>query len=241
MTGKELAEKAVDLAKNYKTVYMWGVFGAPVTESVISAKSKQYPSWYTKAKQAELRKLIGKGYFAFDCVCLIKAILWGWNGDKSKAYGGAKYASNGVPDISANVLINRCTSVSAGGWNNLKVGECLWCTGHVGIYIGNGLAVECTPAWANDVQITAVTNIGAKAGYNSRKWTKHGKIPWISYAEPIQKGDTVKVTKAKTYTGAAFRVYYKEYTVMELKGDRAVIGVNGIITAAVNVANLEKV
>lgn len=29
MTAKELVEKAVDIAKNYKTLYVMGCFGAP--------------------------------------------------------------------------------------------------------------------------------------------------------------------------------------------------------------------
>lgn len=39
--------------------------------------------------------------FGFDCVCLIKGVLWGWHGDKNAVYGGATYTSNGVPDIGA--------------------------------------------------------------------------------------------------------------------------------------------
>ena len=55
-TGAQLADKAKDVALNHKTIYMWGVFGAPVTESVIAGKTRQYPSWYTAAKQATFRK-----------------------------------------------------------------------------------------------------------------------------------------------------------------------------------------
>lgn len=47
------------------------------------------------------------------------------------------------------------------------------------------LAVECTPAWKNGVQITAVANIGSKSGYNARKWKKWGKIPYVTYKEEI--------------------------------------------------------
>ena len=36
MKASELVRKVTDIAKNYKTVYMWGVFGAPVTESRVS-------------------------------------------------------------------------------------------------------------------------------------------------------------------------------------------------------------
>ena len=54
-------------------------------------------------------------------------------------------------------------------------------------------------------------------------------------------GDTVKVKSgAKTYNGGALAVfvYTQKYEVMELKGDRAVIGQHGQVTAAVNKADL---
>ena len=182
MSANDFIAKAKDIAQNYNTVYMWAVFGAPVTESIIATKTRQYPSWYTASKQASFRKLIGKDYFGFDCVNLIKAILWGWKGDRSKTWGGATYASNGVPDTNANGMITKCLNVSASNWASITPGEVVWMSGHIGIYIGDGLAVECTPKWKNRVQITAVGNIGPKAGYNTRTWTKHGKLPWINYA-----------------------------------------------------------
>ena len=78
MKATELASKCKNVAKNYKSVYMFGCFGQPVTASLIEAKSKQYPSFYTAAKKAELKKLIGKGYFGTDCIGLLKLCLWGW-------------------------------------------------------------------------------------------------------------------------------------------------------------------
>lgn len=119
------------------------------------------------SRQAELRGLIEKEYFGFDCVCLVKGILWGWNGDASKKYGGAVYQSNGVPDITEGQMINACNGVSS-DFSKLVPGEFLWMQGHCGVYIGDGLAVECTPKWDNCVQITAVGNLGSKSGYNSR-------------------------------------------------------------------------
>ena len=90
MRASELVKKHIDVAKNYKTVYMWGCFGSPVTDGIITEKAKQYPDWYDAAKQARFRGLIGKGYFGFDCVNLTKGILWGWNGNKNAYYGGAR-------------------------------------------------------------------------------------------------------------------------------------------------------
>ena len=137
-------------------------------------------SYNKNATRTSMIKAASADTFGFDCVCLIKGILWGWTGDKSKPYGGAKYASNGVPDINANTMITKCKDVTT-DFSNIEVGEAVWCEGHIGIYIGDGLAVESTPKWKNCVQITAVANIGSKSGYNARAWSKHGKLPYVSY------------------------------------------------------------
>lgn len=199
MTSAELVKRHIDAAKNYKTVYMWGCFGFPVTESILREKAAQYPSWYTAAKQAELRRLIGKGYFGFDCVNLTKGILWGWNGNQNAVYGGARYAANGVPDVSADGMIAKCKNVSTSNWSSMVPGEGLWGPGHWGLYIGDGLAVECTPAWKNGVQITAVGNIGPKAGYNTRTWTKHGRLPYVDYGGTAAEKNAEIIINGKTY------------------------------------------
>ena len=183
MTAKQLAEKAEYIARHCKSVYMWGVVCSPVTEQLVRDKSGQYKSWYTSAQQKRFRSLIGKGYWGCDCVCLIKAILWGWTG-ANVSLGGAKYASNGVPDINADTIISVCKDVST-DFSKIEVGEALWMPGHIGVYIGNGLGVECTPAFADGIQVTAVGNIGCKATYPTRVWKKHGKLPYVTY-EPAK-------------------------------------------------------
>ena len=57
----------------------------------------------------------------------------------------------------------------------------------------------------------------------------------------IQKGDRVKVLKNEVYGGGTFKVYYDTYDVIQVSGDRAVIGVNNVVTAVVHVKNLQKV
>ena len=59
-----------------------------------------------------------------------------------------------------------------------------------------------------------------------------------SNTNSIQVGSTVRVNNAISYEGQPFKVWYATYTVMELKGQRAVIGVNGVITSSINVNNL---
>lgn len=118
--------------------------------------------------------------FGFDCVNLIKGILWGWCGDASKNYGGASYKSNDVADVSADGMIKFCKNVST-DFSKIIPGAAVWMSGHIGIYIGDGLVVESTPSFKNCVQITAVGNLGKKSGYNNRTWTKWGLIPYVDY------------------------------------------------------------
>ena len=177
MKAADFVAELKDIATNYKTLYVMGCFGAPMT----AANKKRYIDHHPYNKQPARVKLINAASadtFGFDCVCLIKGVLWGWSGDKSKVYGGAKYAINGVPDVDANTMINLCSEVST-DFSKIEVGEAVWTNGHIGVYIGNGLAIECTPAWKNRVQITACNC--SKPGYNTRKWKKHGKLPYIDY------------------------------------------------------------
>lgn len=180
MTSADFIKKA-KLAAESKTLYVMGCFGAPMN----GVNKAYYTSNYPYNKQEARRQMIlaaSADTFGFDCICLIKGILWGWNADSSAKYGGASYASRGVPDCTEAMMINLCSDVS-GSFKNIVPGEMLYMQGHAGIYIGGGLAIESTPIWKNGVQVTAVKNIGEPAGYNARKWEKHGKLPWIKYTE----------------------------------------------------------
>lgn len=213
MKATELAKKMTEIAKDYKTSYIWGGIGQPITDTSIQAAIDQYTENLTYAPAA--RKLVGKKAFAFDCVGVIKSILWGWSGNSGKQLGGAKYGSNGVPDISANQMIAKCSGQST-NFSTIQVGELLWCQGHVGIYIGDGLGVECTPRWDGNVQITAVGNIGSKAGYNTRQWTKHGKLPYVTYDASTGSTAAQKQPSASGKVDPALyfnKAYSKTYTV----------------------------
>lgn len=183
-TNTEFAETAIEIAKNYKTYYVNGAWGWSMTPAMKQRAINNKDTPYNKAHASQIMAL-PDGVFGFDCNGTIKGILWHWCGDYSKQYGGAGYACNGVPDINENAMIQRCNGVSS-NFSNILIGEMLWMDGHAGIYIGDGFAVECTPSWANGVQITAVANMGQKQGYNSRKWTKHGMLPYFRYINGVQ-------------------------------------------------------
>lgn len=191
MKSREFVAKAIDIAENYATLYVMGCFGAPIKKSNVDRYTKNH-AYNQQPVRANMIRVAADNHppvFGFDCVNLAKGILWGWNGDPNASYGGARYNTNGVPDTNADGMIAKCTGVSTSGWESMVPGEGLWMPGHWGIYIGDGLAVECTPAWKNCVQITAVGNIGSKAGYPTRRWTKHGRIPYVDYSDagPVAK------------------------------------------------------
>lgn len=182
MKSKAFVDALVNIAKNFKTLYVMGAFGAPLNSGNKTRYCNNHP-YNRQAARTAMIKAATSDTFGFDCVCLIKGVLWGWTGDTSKSYGGAAYASNGVPDIGADEMIRRCPGASSAGWADMVPGEAVWLEGHIGVYIGDGLAVECTPKWENKVQITAVGNIGPKPGYKTRTWTKHGRLPYVDYSD----------------------------------------------------------
>jgi hypothetical protein len=206
MTNKKFVEKCIDVAKNYKTLYVMGGIGYHLTEAnkVRAINNGAHGSYNAKSSRKKMINAADDNTWAFDCVCFIKAILWGWRGDKAKSYGGATYLSNGVPDINADQMINKCSKVST-DFSKLEVGEVVWLPGHIGVYIGDGLVVECTPAWKNCVQITAC-NRDIK-GYNRRNWTKHGKLPYITY----EKAEKAPETASKSITEVAKEVINGKY------------------------------
>lgn len=104
-------------------------------------------------------------------------------------------------------------------------------------------------SWSNaQSQIGAYSSLdnakkACKTGYTV--YDKNGKAVYTKAADStIKVGSKVRVKSgAKDYSGnslAAF-VYKSTYTVMEISGSRAVIGVNGAVTAALHINNLTKV
>ena len=200
MKASEFIKKLIDIANNYKTLYVMGCFGAPMTSSNKTRYCNNH-EYNAQRLRTNYIKNASSDTFGFDCVCLIKGVLWGWCGDKNKTYGGASYAVNGVPDINADVMFERCSDISS-DFSKIEVGEAVYTPGHIGVYIGDGLAVECTPAWKNKVQITACNC--AKSGYNTRNWKKHGKLPYIQY--DVKSNSTTTKNPKKTVAEIAKEV-----------------------------------
>lgn len=211
-TAAQLANACLDVARNYDTLYVLGCIGAPLTES----NKNRYLDAQSFNRKASRKKAIAAATaktFGFDCVCLIKSLLWGWNGDEGHHYGGAVYQANGVPDVNADGMLRLCKEVST-DFSCLQVGEVLWNKGHIGVYVGDGLAVECTYRWADGVQVTAVHNLSKTAASHGRKWTKHGKLPFVTYSE----NTPIKNDPARSFSkGMAGTYYVKSSTGLNLR------------------------
>lgn len=178
MTNIELVSKLKELL-NYKTLYVMGCFGSPLNK-LNKNRMITHHSYNRKPSRTKMILEASENTFGFDCVNMIKGICWGWHGDLNDSNGGAKYGSNNVPDTNADGMIKLCKNVSK-DFSNIDIGEAVWLTGHIGVYIGSGLVIECTPKWENKVQVTSLGNIGGVKGFNVRTWTKHGKLPFINY------------------------------------------------------------
>ncbi len=177
MTGEELASKCLDIISKYRTKYAKGTFGQCATPAFLSSKAKQYPEWYTPKNapsRLDMLLVLPDETRLFDCVGLIKAVIWG--------FPNVVYTSNGLRDLNDQTIWDKSLDKSS-DFSNIQVGELLWMKGHVGVYIGNGRAIECTGAWEGKVMITAVENIGKQEGLHSRKWTGHSKIHVIYYPD----------------------------------------------------------
>lgn len=193
MKRDEFIEK-LHYAAKCKTLYVKGCFGAPLSDK----NKKRYiqNNSYNVIHQNDIMNS-DVNTFGFDCVCLIKGILWGWSGDKNKTYGGANYGSNGVKDVNADGIMAYCDYVTD-DFSKIEEGNIVWMPGHVGIYVGFGRVIECTPKWDNCVQYSLLGNIG-NTGNKSRTWRKHGKLKWVEYSSnriesdeewyTVQKGD----------------------------------------------------
>lgn len=193
MKVSEFLEKIQQLPQ-LKTIYVKGGWGAPLSDynkkRVISAYDYNYQ------RRAKIYAA-SADTFAFDCCGIVKSVLWGFSADTSKNNGGALYKANGVPDLSEAGFLSVCTKVSK-DWTAVPVGACLFMPGHMGVYIGDGLAVESTPIWADGVQTTHVWNISKKGRGNGRNWTQWGLIPYVDYKESEMSKEEIREIVVET-------------------------------------------
>lgn len=158
--------------------------------------ARELPTTYKNKYPYNLGYYNSNKVWSWDCWNLPKSLIWGWQEKEVVGYHARYDAETGLGDWTGSQIIAKCYGVST-DFSNLTVGEFLLSpdAGHAGIYVGERVinsktynVVECSPIWANGVQLTYVSKTGARYRYKdgakaATGWGKHGKLPWIDYNE----------------------------------------------------------
>ena len=146
--------------------YWYGTCLDKCTKSLLTRKTKQYPSHYTAARRKRYESDIAAGKTCADCVGACKG--YAWKNGKTKT---------AVPDKSADGMFSWAKSRGM-QWGEISSlpeipGIALHSKGHVGYYVGNGYAVE----WRG-------FNYGCvKTKVKSRSWEHWFYLPFIDYGD----------------------------------------------------------
>lgn len=158
--------------------------------------AQEVPSGYYASYPHNLGYWDGKK-FTWDCICLIKSLIWGWEEIRKVGYYAAYKASTGMGDWTGRQIMDHCKDVSS-DFSQLIPGEDLMGTDndHSGIYVGETIiggktynVVECTTAWGGGVIFSYVSNTGGRYRYKGGakatvSWKCHGKLDsWIDYSD----------------------------------------------------------
>lgn len=179
--------------------YWYGSVIYKCTESLRARKAKQYPAHYGSSRTARYRDDIAKKKVCADCVGLIKGYNWTNGGQgviesigTDKTFS-SRYGGHSCPDKSANGMFSYAKSKGC-AWGAMDTlpevpGVALRFDGHVGVYVGNGYAVE-----------ERGFNYGCvRTRVKDRKWTHWYQLPFVDYGDAVFTGGIgVKADTPKT-------------------------------------------
>lgn len=157
-------------AYNAKWGYVMGTFGQVLTKDLLAAKLQQLPE--AIGPYEDFIRANYLGVRTADCIGLIKGYSW-YDPDT----GNINYGSNGMPDVGADQMYNLATEKGPMSTMPEIPGILLHASGHIGIYIGGGYAIEAMGTRYGVVK-TAVA---------SRNWTGWCKNPYINYVEESEE------------------------------------------------------
>ena len=166
--------------------YWYGTCGYKATSSLLSRKTKQYPSHYGSSRTNRYKQDIANQEVVCDCIGGAKGYAWTGGGQAMlDAIGTDKsvpstYGSHGCPDKGANSMFSYAKNKGC-AWGTMATllevpGLALTKDGHVGYYIGNGWAVE----WQGFAYGCVRTQV------SKRPWTHWYALPFIDYGDALQ-------------------------------------------------------
>ena len=115
--------------------YVWGTFGQVLTRDTLAAKAAQYPDNVGVYEEYIRSHYLGRR--TADCVGFIKGYCW-----YDPETDSVNYATNGMPDIGADQMYRAAAEKGPISTMPEIPGLAVWHQGHIGIYIGNGYAIE---------------------------------------------------------------------------------------------------
>ena len=144
--------------------YVWGTFGTVLTEDLLTSSLKQYPDALDEYENIIREKWMGRR--VTDCVGLIKC--YGWY---EPATGNIEYGYGDMPDVGADGMWDAAEVKGDIDTMPDEPGLLVYSTGHIGVYIGGGYAIE------------AISHTGGvvKTMVSDRPWTGWLQCPYIRY------------------------------------------------------------
>lgn len=176
ITNKQLVEYAKG---QIGRPYWFGCFGQKATSSLLNAKHKQYPSYYTAD---DFKNQYGQK--VHDCGGLIKGAIFCDGAIDAVPKYLSKY------DVDSDTMLKQCSESGSIGSIPEIEGVLVFKKGHVGVYIGDGKVVEARGH-----------NYGViESNIKDMPWTNWGKHKDIEYIVENKAETVVPTEKTTNYT-----------------------------------------
>ncbi len=170
--------------------YWYGTVVYKCSENLRKRKAKQYPTHYKDNRTNRYKEDIARKKVCADCVGLIKGYQWTYGGvgviesigtDKTFT---SKYGNHSCPDKSANGMFTYAKSKGM-AWGTMDTlpeipGIALRSDGHVGVYVGNGEAIE-----ERGFSYGCV-----RTRLKDRKWLHWYQLPFVDYGDAFDDVST---------------------------------------------------
>ena len=147
--------------------YVYGTYGKVLTSDLLQRKLTQYPDNIKKYQGYIEKNYMGKR--VTDCVGLIKSFVW-WDGNDPV------YTSK--TDKSANGMFEAAGMKGPVSEFPELPGVCVWKSGHVGVYVGDGRVIEAKGTKYGVVETPL-------KGFGATKWTHWFFCPYIDYVSAV--------------------------------------------------------
>lgn len=144
--------------------YWMGTYGQIATAALYKSNKARLPQYYTAS---DFPSQYGKR--VHDCVGTIKGFRWSATPTSAPVYVASQ-------DVPVSGLLAQCNQKGYLKTMPDQAGVCVFMSGHVGVYVGDGWVIEAR-GHAYGVVRTQL---------NARPWTQWGKPSWITYDTPVK-------------------------------------------------------